>query len=152
MDTYELLLTLHILAAVIWVGGAFVFQILVTRADRSDEPVVMEHMVREAEFVGTRTFVPASLLLILSGFGLLAEGDWAFEPWLGFALAIWAASFLSGALFLGPESGRVAALIDAQGVTATAVRERIARLHLISRIELGLLLLVVIDMAVKPGL
>ena len=56
-----------------------------------------------------------------------------------------------GSSFLGPESGRIAKIVETEGAASPNAQARIKRIFLISRIELVLLLLVVIDMVVKPG-
>ena len=55
-----------------------------------------------------------------------------------------------GALFLGPESGRIGKLIDERGAADPEVRRRITRILVYSRFELLLLVLVVVDMVIKP--
>jgi hypothetical protein len=67
-------------------------------------------------------------------------------------LAVFVASFLAGAGFLGPETGRLGKLAEEKGADDPDVQRRIRRVFLISRIELVLLVLVVFDMVVKPGL
>ena len=62
-----------------------------------------------------------------------------------------ALSIVTGAGFLGPESGRIAKLMDERGDDDAEVRGRINRLFLVSRIELVLLISVVLVMALKPG-
>jgi hypothetical protein len=67
-------------------------------------------------------------------------------------MVIWAFSFISGAAFIGPESGRVGKLIEERGGVDADVRRRIERLLLFSRVELALLALLAMDMVLKPGL
>jgi hypothetical protein len=71
----------------------------------------------------------------------------------GYCLASSASSSLQsrGAAFLGPEAGRLKKLMQEQGETAPEVGTRLSRIFLVSRIELVVLLLVVADMALKPG-
>ncbi len=71
--------------------------------------------------------------------------------WILFALVVFGGSFLLGAAFIGPQSGRIRKLIEAEGPTAPEVQRRIKRIFLVSRIELAFLILVVLDMVVKPG-
>ncbi len=71
--------------------------------------------------------------------------------WILFALIVFGGSFVLGAGFIGPESGRIGKLIEAEGPTAPEVQRRIKRIFLVSRIELAFLILVVLDMVVKPG-
>jgi hypothetical protein len=67
------------------------------------------------------------------------------------ALVLFAVTFLAGALFFGPESGRIKKQIEAEGPASPAVQARIQRILALSRADLMLLFLLVYDMAVKPS-
>ena len=151
MDFYELLKTLHVLAAVVWVGGAATTQVYAMRANRATEPERMVNFSSDAEWVGTRVFLPMSLILVASGFGMIGDASLDFDLWIIFGLAIWLVSAGVGSAFLGPESGRIANIVAAEGPASPNAQARIQRIFLISRIELVLLLLVVIVMVTKPG-
>jgi len=143
----------HILAAVVWVGGATITQVYAARAMADPSPERLVGFARDAEFVGKTMFTPASLVLVVFGFLLVNEGNWSLgSTWLVFALTVFAASFAVGIGFLAPESGRIARAIELHGVGSTEATRRIERIFLVSRIELLFLLLVVVDMVVKPGL
>jgi uncharacterized membrane protein len=152
MSSYELLLFVHVLAAVVWVGGAMSLQVLAVRAERSPDAGRVADFATEAEWVGSRVFLPASIVLLLAGIGLTLEGDWGFTtPWVLLGLIAYGLSALTGSLFLGPESGRIGKLISEVGPQDPGVIARIKRIFLVSRIELAVLLLIVFDMTVKPG-
>ena len=151
ISTYQWYLSIHILAAVLWVGGAFTIQLLAIRADRPGARLQIGSLASEIEWVGTRVFIPSSLALVVFGFLMIHEGDLAYEFWLVFPIVVWLASFVVGAAFLGPESGRVGKAIERDGPDSAEARRRLARIFVVSRIELVLLLLVVLDMALKPG-
>jgi hypothetical protein len=68
------------------------------------------------------------------------------------ALAMFAFSFVSGAFYLGPQSGKLKRLYEAEGANAAGARELIGKLFLVSRIELVLMVLIVLDMVIKPGI
>ena len=152
MDLYELLLAIHILAVVVWVGGATSIQVLAIRATGSGDPVRMATFAGEAEWVGMRIFMPSSIVVLLAGIALVLEGSWGFDQlWILIGLAGIAFSIVVGAAFLGPESGRLKALMEARGAEDTEVKQRLERIFMISRIELVVLLLIVLDMVIKPG-
>jgi hypothetical protein len=112
----------------------------------------MAAFATEAEWVGTKVFLPASIVLLLAGIGLTLEGDWGFTtPWVLLGLIAYGLSALTGSLFLGPESGRIGKLIADVGPQDVDVTARIKRVFLVSRIELVVLLFIVFDMTVKPG-
>jgi uncharacterized membrane protein len=149
---YQFYLTVHILAAIVWVGGATITQVYAARAQASGDPERIAGFAHDAEFVGRTMFAPSAVVLLIFGFLLVNEGDWSLSSaWIDVALAVWAASFVVGIGFLGPESGRIGRLIEQRGATAPEVRRRIERIFLISRIELLFLLVIVVDMVTKPG-
>ena len=149
---YEWLLFFHILFAAIWIGGSLMLQALYLRIRRTTPERVMDFF-GDVEVVATRVFIPSSLILVALGFGLLSEGNWDFgETWIHLALLVFIASFLTGAGFIGPESGRIRKLAEERGPSDAEVQQRVARVLTISRIELAFLILVILDMVVKPGL
>jgi uncharacterized membrane protein len=154
MDTYETYKLIHVLAAVVWVGGAITTQALSLRigaAAKAGDPGRMESFAGDVEWIGTRVFIPASLLLLVFGHLTAAEADIGFDvTWLWAGQAIWAASFLAGVAFFGPESGRLKKLIAADGWTSDVVQQRYARLILGTRVELVLLVAAVVLMVTKP--
>lgn len=151
VTTYQWYLAVHILAATVWVGGALMVQLFAIRAQRSHDSKRLADVTADIEFIGMRLFIPASLVLVVFGFLLINEAGYDYKLWVVLAIAVWAASFLTGALFLGPEAGRIAKLTDEHGFESPEVQRRMARVFLISRVELVLLMLIVIDMTIKPG-
>ena len=153
MNRYEWLLFLHIAAAIVWLGGGMAIQVLAIRANRAVDPARMTTIAHEAEWFGTRIALPSSLTVLIVGIILTIDGPWDFgQTWIVLALIGFGLSFVTGAAFLGPESGRIGKLLAAEGPESPAVRARIQRIFLVSRIELVLLYLIVLDMVLKPGL
>ena len=152
VTSYSVWLALHILLVAIWVGGGFALQLFAIRAMRSDDPSRVAALTADAEFIGGRVFAPASLGVAVLGFILVGEGDWSYDFWLVFAIAAWAASAATGSAFLGPESGRINKLVEAHGPEAPEVKARARRIFLVARVDLLILMLVVLDMTIKPGL
>jgi uncharacterized membrane protein len=153
-DVYKWLLAFHILFAVIWVGSDVAIQIFVVRAKRAGTDRVA-YFASEVEWYGTRVLVPSSLALVILGFILLHESSGAFDlgqGWVTFGFVVWLLSFIAGAAYLGPESGRLSKLVDEVGPEDAGYQRRLSRIFMVSRIELVLLILVVLDMTVKPGL
>jgi hypothetical protein len=66
---YTFFKSLHVVGAVIWVGGAAALQILAFRIIRTGDATRQAEFAKDAEFVGTRAFIPASWVLLLSGIG-----------------------------------------------------------------------------------
>lgn len=150
---YEWLVLVHVVMAVVWVGGGAILNLQAIRIQRGGEPERLAGFGREVEWIGTRIFMPASLLLLGSGIWAALDADWDFgAAWISIGFAGYALSFLAGITFLGPESGRIAKLAAAEGASSAAVQARLGRLLALTRIELLILLVVIWAMVTKPGL
>lgn len=151
MSRYEVLLFLHVAAAIVWLGSGFAVQMFAIRADRAKDAAAMLNVVEGAEWLANRVFVPASLATFVFGLGLAFEGPWSFDMlWIDLGLAGYAATFLTGILFLSPQAKKLGELIAAHGAMHPAVGAQTRRLFLISRVELVVRFAVVIDMTLKP--
>ena len=147
MSWYEFLLFVHITAAVIWLGGAFTFQMYGAVVRRGGDPEEIARFAGRAGVLGERMFVPASLLVVLAGVGLMIEGSWAWgELWVIFALITFAASFVTGLFVISP----MAKKIPVVGPTTPAGQALIQRLFTILRIDLVYMYAIVFAMVVKP--
>jgi hypothetical protein len=92
---YEFLLFVHVTAAVIWLGGAFTFQMYGAVVRRGGDPDEIARFAGRAGMLGERMFVPASLVVILAGIGMMIDGNWDWgQLWVVFALVTFAASFV----------------------------------------------------------
>ena len=98
-----------------------------------------------------RVFIPATWLLLLAAIGMMVNLhlSWG-QNWIVLGLVAFVASFAVGAGFLGPESGRIAKVIERDGPESSEAQARIRRILLISRCELVVLLTVIVNMVVKP--
>lgn len=151
MNVFKLLLLIHILGAIVWVGGGVTIQFLGSRAVRSADPAVMQRFGSETEWIGMHVFIPASLVVLATGIGLvLKKWNWE-DPFVVVGLIGIAFSIIVGAAFLGPESDRVGKLTAEKGPADPEVKKRISRLLNVSRFELLVLVVVVFFMTVKPG-
>jgi uncharacterized membrane protein len=152
MTWYEFLLFFHIAMAVIWVGGGAMMQLFGLRAISATDPMRLVQLGQDIEWISTRVFIPASLLAVVSGVLLVIDSDfWGFgDDWIVIGIVLFAITFLAGALFFGPESGRLGKLTEAEGPTSPLVLAKLRRLLALTRADLMLLFLLIFDMAVKP--
>ena len=151
MTWYTFFKSVHVVAAVIWVGGAFVIQAFAFRILRTGDAQRQAEFAKDSEVVGMRVFIPATWLLLLAGIGMMINLDLSWgQNWIVFGLIAFALSFVVGAGFLGPESGRIAKVIERDGPESPEAQRRIGRILLIGRCELVVLLAVIVNMVVKP--
>ena len=149
---YEYLLFIHVLMAIVWVGGNVHLQIIGSRLVAANDPVQIGNFSKQAEWIGTRVLTPAAVLIVIAGVFMTLD-RWAFEDlWIIIGLAGFLYSFINGAVFLGPLSGKTSKLIDERGVEDSEVQGNIRKLFTYGRIELVILIVVVWAMTVKPTL
>ena len=147
MTWYEFFLFVHITAAVIWLGGAFTFQMYGFVVRRGGDPGEIALFAGRAGHLSERMFVPAALTVVLAGIALMINGNWDWDQlWVIFALATFAASFLTGVLVISPMAKRIPVV----GPTTPAGQALIERLFTILRIDLCFMYAIVFAMVVKP--
>ena len=145
MSWYDFLLFVHITAAVIWLGGAFTFQMYGAVVRHGGDPEEIARFAGRAGLLGERMFVPASLVVVLARVGLIINGnrEWG-QLWVIFALVTFAASFLTGLLVIAP----MAKKLPVVGPTAPAGQLLIRRLFTILRIDLVFMYAIIFAMVV----
>src|SRR5919201_3356506 len=147
MTWYTFFKSVHVVAAAVWVGGAVMLQALAFRIIRTGDAKRQADFAKDTEVVGMRVFIPSTWLVLLAGIAMMINLDWSWGAnWIVFGLIAFALSFVVGAGFLGPESGRIAKILESEGPDSPAASFRIRRILLISRLELVILLTVVVNM------
>ena len=151
MTWYTFFKSIHVICAVVWVGGATTIQAYAFRILATGDGKRQAEFAKDTEVVGMRVFTPASAILFLAAIGMMVNAGWSWgQNWVVLGILAFGLSFVIGAGFLGPESGRIAKLIDAEGPDSPAVKARIRRILTLSRAELVVLLTVIWNMVVKP--
>ena len=149
---YEWLLYVHILAAVIWVGGAVFVQVLAVRVTRSGQPEELPVFARHVEALGNWLFMPAAVLLLISGAAMTYQ-VWNFgQGWIVAAIGLWVLSAVIGAIYLAPRAKRAAKLFESEGPTSPEAVRLVGRMFLVSRLELLSFAIAIGLMVFKPRL
>lgn len=151
VSTYGSFLVVHIVAATVWLGGGLMLNLLGARIAKQGDPARLVAFAKDVEAIGNRVFVPSALLVLIFGFLLIWEGPWGFDQlWIQLALGMFVFTFLTGALFLGPTSGKIARLVGELGVEAPAVQRQIRQVLFVSRLDLLTLYSLLVVMVAKP--
>jgi uncharacterized membrane protein len=141
----------HVSFAVIWIGGGVLLTILGIVAERSNDPQQLAAVARQVATVGEKFFSPTSLITLLAGIGMMLNTNWGWGHfWITAGLVGFASTFVVGMGFLGPRSRKLHALMQTVGPNAPETQAAIKQILLIARIDVAVLLLVVVDMVVKP--
>ena len=151
---YEFLVTVHVLAAILWVGGGVSLHILMRRALKLPDRRAVHERFTELEWLGERFYPVFSILLIIAGILLVTREEGGFEfsdTFIQIGLTGWVISFLIGIGFYGREGKKRAGIVESEGPDSPAVAASFRRTAMVNSFELLILLLVVVDMTTKPG-
>jgi uncharacterized membrane protein len=148
---YSAFKTVHVIAAVVWIGGGALLTILGLLAERKDDPVELATVARQAATVGEKLFAPAGLVVVAMGIAMMVNTNWGWGRfWVIAGLVGYAITFVLGIGVLSPLAKKVAALLDEKGANDPETTAQIKKILLIARVDVALLLLVVVDMVTKP--
>ena len=151
-SAYYAYLAIHILSAVIWVGGDVALTVLGIVFERRGERETLGALGRMGAWIGTRVYTPTLVVTLVFGIILMQKGnfDWG-QFSVIFALVGWTIAALVGDGFVGPELGRIDEAARMRGPDSAKVAMRVKRLFMIFRFDTVLLLLIVVNMAAKPS-
>ena len=151
--SYQVYKALHVVAAVIWVGGDVTLTTLGIVFERRNDGPTLQALGRMGTWVGTRVYTPALFAVLIFGIAVMEKGnyDWWGVFWIDFALAGWLVAGLVGVGFVGPELGRIDKAAMEFGPMSEEVGRRVKRLFMVFRFDTALLVLIVIDMVAKPS-
>lgn len=151
MDWYSIVKFLHVVTAILWVGGGFVLFLLGMLAERAGSIEDKLQAMRASGQLGGKFFAPLSMLTLV--FGLIMCGFWVgfSELWIVIGLVGYATTFSIGMFVFKPTGERIGAMIAEQGVTPAAlgIGQRMMKW---ARLDYAVMLAVIADMVLKPTL
>jgi uncharacterized membrane protein len=149
---YDFLLAVHILCAVIWVGGGVTMHIFGRLATR-EGPERQLAFTKEAIRISNMLYAPLSVILLIAGVLLVEELDYSYgELFITIGFLGFLNSFVIGVAYYPRAGRRYEEIAGGDGPGSPAAQAIYRRTANANTFELTVLLLVVIDMAVKPGL
>jgi uncharacterized membrane protein len=150
-DWYSLFKAIHVTFAVIWVGGGFSIMINAIRAQRTWDPKQVVTVAQQAAFLGEKVFAPAGLVVFLMGIAMMINTNWGWGHfWIIVGLLGYAATFGIGIGVLSPLAKKIEHSAVENGPEHPETLALIDRIMLIGRFDMGILLIVILDMVTKP--
>ena len=145
---------LHVLGAIIWVGGGVMLSLIGARARKSEDPRLIGEFARTLSYVGLRVLTPAVVAVILTGLWLVLTGsEWKFtQLWVLLGLGAFIAAFLVGAIYLSRIAIQLDQVATRTDLSPQAARDLLGRWMVGYQIILIILVFAVWDMVFKPGL
>ena len=127
-------------------------QVFAILAKRSGDPARTAAFGGDIAFVGTRIFLPSSLVVLVSGVLLTEDGNWDWsEPFVVFGLVAWVLVALTAFGYVLPGTKKTGRRIAEEGPSPALV-SRVDALVLIARSVIAVLFVIVLAMVVKPGI
>ena len=152
MDEYGLLLFLHVLGAVLWAGGVAIYYVLIERMNSVQDRTSLRGLLEHLEKIGFAYFMPVSITTLLAGIFLVIRGEWDWsEPFVMVGLIGIVITIVVGAVLSTPREKALMEALNRPEATDAEVRQAFSAVRVIARVDLGLLLIVIFFMTVKPG-
>jgi uncharacterized membrane protein len=148
---YAVFKFVHVVFAVVWIGGGMLLTILALVAERKSDPMEIVLVARQAALVGEKLFAPAGLVVFLMGVAMMLNTNWGWGKfWIVAGLIGYATTFVTGIAVLAPLAKKIEASAEANGPIHPLTITLISRILLIARVDVAVLLLVIADMVTKP--
>jgi uncharacterized membrane protein len=149
---YDWLLFLHVLAAMVWLGGGVMLAVSAGSVLRDPDPAAVRRFTASLRVIGPLVLAPATLAVLGLGIGLVLDTDaWDFgQPWVQLGLGLFAAAFLIGAVYQSRTA--LAAAQATERADAEEARRQLRHWSWGYRLIVLLLVAAAWDMTTKPGL
>lgn len=151
METYDIALTIHVIGAILWVGGGTYGVLMSHLAEKRGDAVSIRNFYSDAAWLGPRYFLTANVITIAAGVWATIEGPWSFgSTWISASLALFVVSFILGSALIGPQTDKIAKELVEGTPDEPAIRSRIDRVRNVQHIDLVVLYAIVVLMVFKP--
>ena len=150
MTTVQILLSLHVLAALVAVGATVSYFFWLRRAVLVPES--RSFTLETVRLLERRMVIPAYVLVLLTGLGLVDRAGWAWStPWIELALMFLVVLMGLSGLYARTIKGQVALISDGSGDSAEYERLH-ARARILLALKVVLIIVMVYLMVFKPAL
>ena len=149
-----LLLYGHIVGAILWIGGAVMFNILAARMRKAGDAGQVAQLMHESEWLGKGFYPAVATWVLVTGVTLVltSSGAYQFQDiFVAVGIAVVIGSGALGGVYYAKETAAIVEGARANGLEHTDVKQRLDRIRLISWLEIAVLLLVELLMVYRAG-
>jgi uncharacterized membrane protein len=149
---YTILKFVHVVSMAIWFGGLITTLLINRMLVRAGDIAGIQSIGRLGAKFGTKIFLPAMIVTLITGIGLVQIGKLSFgATWIVWGIIGLVASFVFGGILTGGTARKLAQKaargeIDAAGIAATQ-----QRIYMYAMINMIILLSVIYAMVAKPS-
>jgi len=151
VSRYDLLVFLHVFAAIVWIGLGLTGMSMAVWAYRHGEHAFVESVYRWVAWIEPPAIVLGPLMLVVTGAALVLDGPWRFgDTWVVVGLVGYVAALALGLVFQAPGTKRIKQLMEERGPEDLETIAASRRLDAFLWPELAILLIVLLAMTTKP--
>jgi uncharacterized membrane protein len=149
-NLYGVLKVVHVLSVVVWIGGAAALGALVAWLARSRDRATLTAFLPLAGRYGQTMAGPSSILVLLSGVGMMIAGKVGMALWTGWGLAGILVHFIYGATIMRKRMTAFASLLSEPATDGTRIADAGANLRRANLFYLLIMTSVIVVMVLKP--
>ncbi len=152
LTLFSALKFLHVVAAIVWVGGVITITTLNMRLASTRNSAAMAALASAGRFLGQRVFGPAAAITLLAGIATaLTAGFQMRSLWIIWGFAVILLSIVLGATVVRTTTQRLGTLAATPNSDSVQIAALQSRLQMLSTLNILLLLSAVWAMVAKPG-
>jgi uncharacterized membrane protein len=147
---YHALVFIHVLSAIVAVGCNLTYVVWLTRGDMAREHLLFA--LKGVKFIDDRIANPAYGLLLLTGIAqvVISHRPWN-EPWIEWALGLYAILLVVAIGFYSPALARELAIVGERGPDDPGYRAAEQRQRIVGTVLVLIVLAIVALMVFRPG-
>jgi protoporphyrinogen IX oxidase len=149
--TYSLLKFVHVASIAVWFGGLVMMFVLNRLLIAAGETAAAQALGRQAQRVGVRIFMPAVVLTLITGIGMVQVAQYGFgRVWIIWGIAGLIASMIIGGALTGGTARKLGARMASGDIDAAGIAAAQKRIVLYALLNITLLLSIIWAMVAKP--
>ena len=149
---YSTLKFIHVASMAFWIGGVFTMLVLNRILNASGDRTTLQGLGRLGGAISMRVFMPAMLVTVITGIGLVQVGKLSFgATWVAWGIVGVVVSFVLGGVLTGGTARKLGQQIASGQITPDQVAAVQRRILTYSVLNLVLLLSIIWAMVAKPA-
>ena len=149
---YNILKFIHVLSMAIWVGGVVMMLLLNRLFTSSGDTAAAQALGRQGGRVGPRLFMPAMLLTLITGIGMVqaADIDWG-SAWIIWGIVGLVLSIVIGGALTGATARKLGQAVARGEIDAAGIARAQRKLLWFAVLNIVLLISIIYAMVSKPA-
>ena len=149
---YTILKFIHVLSMAVWVGGLIMMLVLNRALTSSGETAAAQALGRQGGRIGPRLFMPAMIITLLTGIGMVHAGDLSWgSTWIIWGIVGLVASIVIGGVLTSGTARKLGQAIARGEIDAAGIASAQRKLLWFALLNIVLLNSIIYAMVAKPA-